>query len=149
MSSVTPLTGAVWGLAGAVAMVVVMNARGGDAPPPFAVFWAKYLGDGDPAGAMPQALVLHAGYAAVAGAVYAVVAGPAGASVGLAATGIVGGVVWGLVYGIVLLVGGMAFWANLVLDMDPDAEGRLTFALAHLAYGLTLGVLAAAVPHLL
>lgn len=148
MSDVTLLTGAVWGLVGAVAMVVVMNARGGDAPPPFAVFWAKFLGDGDPTDAMPQALLLHAVYAAVAGAVYTVVFTPIGDGVGLAITGVTGGVVWGLVYGIVLLVGGMVFWGKLVLGMDPDRPQMLTIALAHLAYGLVLGLLAAAVPHL-
>lgn len=148
MTDVTPLTGAVWGLAGAIAMVIVMNVRGGDAPPPFAVFWAKYIGDGDPAGAMPQALSLHAVYAVVAGAVYAVVFTPVGERVGLAATGFTGGVVWGIVWGIVLLIGAVVFWGNLVLAMDADAEQLTTIALAHLAYGLVLGVLGAAVPHL-
>jgi hypothetical protein len=147
MSDVTLLTGAVWGLAGAIAMVVVMNARGGDAPPPFAVFWAKFLG-GDPASAMPQALSLHAVYAVVAGAVYTVVFNPVGDSLGLATTGFTVGIVWGIVYGEVLLVGAMLFWGKLVLDMDPDSDQLMTLALAHLSYGLVLGVLGAAIPHL-
>lgn len=147
MTDVTLLTGAVWGLVGAVAMVVVMNARGGDAPPPFAVFWAKFLGDGDPHGAMPQALVLHAGYAVVAGAVYTVVFNAF--DLGFAITSFPGGVLWGLVYGVVLLVGAMAFWGTFVLDMDTDGAQRRTLVLAHLAYGLVLGLLGAAVPHLL
>ena len=149
MSAITPLTGAVWGLAGALAMVVVMNLRGGEAPPPFAVFWAKFLGDGDPAGAMPQAMSLHAGYALVAGTVYAAGVGPVGASAGLGATTLVGGVVLGLVWALVLLVVAMAFWGRLVLDLDPGPAQRRTLVLAHAAYGLTLGVLGAAVPHLL
>lgn len=147
MSDVTLLTGAVWGLAGAIAMVVVMTARGGDAPPPFAVFWARFLGDGDPDAAMPQALLLHAGYAIVAGAVYTVVF--TAFDLGFAITTVAGGVLWGLVYGVVLLVGAMAFWGKLVLDMAPDGPQRRTLVLAHLAYGLVLGVLGAAVPHLL
>lgn len=145
MSDVTLLTGAVWGLAGAVAMVVVMNLRGGDAPPPFAAFWAKFIGDGNPVQAMPQALLLHAIYAVVAGAVYAVVFNAF--DLGFAITTFTGGVLWGLVYAIVLLIGAMVFWGNLVLDMDPDSEQMLTVALAHLAYGLTLGILGAAFPH--
>lgn len=146
MSDVTLLTGAVWGLVGAVAMVVVMNARGGDTPPPFAVFWAKFLGDGIPANAMPQALSLHAIYAVVAGAVYTVVFN--GFDLGFAITTFAGGVIWGLVWGVLLLVGAMMFWGKLILDMDPDKPQMMTIALAHLAYGLVLGVLGAAVPHL-
>ncbi len=149
MSDVTLLTGAIWGLAGAIAMVIVMNARGGDDPPPFAVFWAKFLGDGNPDAAMPQALSLHAIYAAVAGAVFTLVFNPLGDSVGLALTGFAGGIVWGLVYAIVLLIGAMVFWGKIVLDLDPSGEQMQTIAMAHLAYGLVLGVLAGAVPHLL
>lgn len=148
MSELTLLSGAVWGLVGAVAMVVVMNARGGDAPPPFAVFWASYLGDGDPADAMPQALVLHAIYAVVAGAVYTLVFNLVGPSLGLPITGYAGGIVLGLVWAIVLLAGAVAFWGNLVLDLDPDSEQVRTLVFAHLAFGLVLGVLGAAVPHL-
>lgn len=43
----------------------------------------------------------------------------------------------------------MAFWGKLVLGMDPDRPQLMTIALAHLAYGLVLGLLGAAVPHLL
>ena len=146
MSDVTLLTGAVWGLAGAVAMVVVMNARGGDAPPPFAVFWARFIGDGGPSAAMPQALVLHAVYAVVAGEVYTLVFN--GFDLGLPITTFAGGVVWGLVWAVVLLIGAMVVWGRLVLDMDPDRDQMVTLVLAHLAYGLTLGILGAAVPHL-
>lgn len=146
MSNVTLLTGAVWGLAGAVAMVVVMNARGGDAPPPFAVFWATFIGDGDPAAAMPQALVLHAIYAVVAGGVYTVVFNAF--DLGYPITSIAGGVLWGIVWAVVLLVVAMVVWGNLVLDLDPDRPQLVTIAVAHLAYGLTLGVLGGAVPHL-
>lgn len=40
------------------------------------------------------------------------------------------------------------FWGEIVLDMDPGSEQMQTLILAHLAYGLTLGILGAAVPHL-
>ena len=146
MSDVTLLTGAVWGLAGAVVMVLVMAARGGDSPPPFAVFWARFLGDGDPGAAMPQSLLLHAVYAAVAGEVYVLVLGSV--DLGLPVTTYTGGIVWGVVWAVVLLIGAMAFWGKLVLKMAPNREQMLTIALAHLGYGLTLGLLVAAVPHL-
>lgn len=147
MSQVTILTGAVWGIAGAIAMVIVMNARGGDAPPPFAVFWAKFIGDGPPAQAMPQALSLHAIYAIVAGAVYAGLFNAF--DLGFPITTYAGGVLWGIVWAVILLIGAMVFWGNLVLDMDPDRPQMVTMALAHLAYGVVLGILGAAVPHLL
>ncbi|MFB6219603.1 MAG: hypothetical protein ABEH77_10610 [Halobacteriaceae archaeon] len=146
MSGVTLPTGAVWGIAGAVAMVVVMQARGGEAPPPFAVFWAEFVGDGDPDAAMPQALVLHLVYAAGAGAVFAAVF--SSFDLGLPITGFAGGIVWGLVWAAVLFVVGAVGWVNGVLGMDPEREQVLTFALAHLAYGVSIGVLGAAVPHL-
>lgn len=149
MSEVTLLTGAVWGLVGAIAMVVVINVRGGDDPPPFAVFWAKFLGDGDPAAAMPQALSLHAIYAIVAGAVYTLVFNPVGQLVGLPIIGFAGGLVFGLVWGVILLIGAMGPWGMMILDMDPDSHQKQTLVLAHLAFGLTLGILGAVVPHLL
>lgn len=126
MSEVTRLTGAVWGLVGAVAMVVVMNVRGGDDPPPFAVFWAKFLGDGNPDQAIPQALSLHAIYAVVAGAVFVVVFTPLGDSVGLALIILTGGIVWGLVYAVILLVGAMAFGGNSssTSTWAPTSAGR-------------------------
>jgi hypothetical protein len=52
MSDIPLLTGAGWGLAGAIAMAIMMHARGGDDPPPFAGFWAKFLGDGNPGATM-------------------------------------------------------------------------------------------------
>lgn len=72
MSEVTVLSGAVWGLVGAITMVVVMQAVGGDDPPPFAVFWSRFVGGGSPSTAVPQALLVHAVYAVAAGGVYVV-----------------------------------------------------------------------------
>lgn len=147
MSQVTVLTGAIWGIAGAIAMMIVMQAGGGDTPPPFAVFWAKFIGNGDPSNAMPQSLILHALYALVAGAAYAVIFN--NFDLGFSITTITGGVIWGVVWGLVLLIGAAVFWVNLVLDMDPDPSQMLPMAIAHLAYGVVLGLLAAVVPHLL
>jgi len=148
MSDIPLLTGAGWGLAGAIAMAIMMHARGGDDPPPFAGFWAKFLGDGNPGATMPQALSLHAIYAIVAGAVYTLVFNPVGVSLGLALTGITGSIVWGILYAIVLLVGAMVLWGKIGLDLDPGGEPIQTIALAHLAYGSVRGILAAVVPHL-
>lgn len=147
MPEVTLITGAVWGIVGAIAMVVVMQVRGGEAPPPFAVFWAEFIGDGDPEAAMPAAMSLHFLYAIVAGAVYAFVTGTV--NFGIDPSSPVGGVVWGLIWAIVLLAGGMVFWMNMVLDVDPEKDQMMTFAMAHVAYGLTLGILGGLFPHLL
>lgn len=145
MSEVTLLTGAVWGSVGAIAMMVVMQVLGSDAPPPFAVFWSKFIG-GDPTDAMPQSLLVHAGYALVAGVVY--VALFSSIDLGFPITEFTGGILWGLVWGIVLLIIAMVIWVNIVLGMAPDRRQMRTMVVAHLAYGLTLGILGAAVPHL-
>lgn len=147
MSEVTLLSGAVWGIVGAIAMVLVMRAIGGDAPPPFAVFWARFIGDGGPSEAMPQSLILHAIYAIVAGVVYVIVF--TRFDLGVAITSVSGGVLWGIVWAVVLFVVAAVFWGNAVLDMTPDRGQMTSMGLAHLAYGLVLGILSAAVPHLL
>jgi len=140
MASIT--TGAIAGIVGALSMVPVMRMVGADADPPFAVAWAKFVGDGDPGEAMPAALILHLTYGLVAGAVFAAVSGAVGPSVGLTTAGVAGAVVWGLVWAALLLVGAMV-QANAVLDMDPDPEALRSLALAHLAYGVVLGIVVA------
>lgn len=145
MSEVTLLTGAVWGIAGAIVMMMVMQLLGGGAPPPFAVFWSEFVG-GDPGDAMPQSLLLHGTYAVVAGAVYVAVF--SSVDLGYPITGFTGGVLWGLVWGIVLMIVAAVVWVNLVLGMQPARRQMMSMMLAHLGYGLTLGILGAAVPHL-
>lgn len=147
MSEVTLLTGAVWGLVGAITMLIIMQALGTGDPPPFAVFWATFIGDGDPDNAMPQSLLLHAINAVGGGLVYAIVF--SAFDLGFPITEFTGGVIWGLVWGIALLIVAAVFWVNAVLDMDPEPAQMRTMAIAHLGYGLTLGILGAAVPHLL
>lgn len=141
---VSPLGGALWGLVGAIAMVVVMQIRGTEAPPPFAVFWAKFLGDGDPEAAMPRSLLLHAANGIGGGLVFVLVFGAF--DLGIPITEVTGGVLWGLVWALVLLVIAAVFWVNIVLDMDPPKSQVQTLVLAHLVYGLTLGILSAVVP---
>lgn len=145
MSNVTLLTGAVWGIAGAIVMMMIMKGLGGDGPPPFAVFWSKFVG-GEPADAMPQALVLHVVYALVAGVVF--VAMFTSVDLGFPITELTGGILWGLVWGMALMIVARVFWIPIVLGMHPGRRQMMTMVVAHLAYGLTLGILGAAVPHL-
>lgn len=144
MTQPSVVAGAVWGLVAAMVMVAVMGMLGGDDPPPFAVFWSEYIGDGTPEDAMPQALAFHVFYAAAAGEIYVGVFGTV--DLGLSITSLAGGIAWGLVWGVLLLVVAMVFWFNVVLDIDPDPGRVRTVVTAHVAYGLTLGVLVAAIP---
>ncbi len=146
MADVTLLTGAVWGIIGAFGMMVAMKVIGSESPPPFAAFWAKLFG-GKPQDAMPQAMSVHLLYAAIMGALYTAIFSTFNA--GLAITTLAGGVVWGLVWGIALLIGGKVFWIKLILGLEPDEKQRKSFMVAHLTYGLVLGILTALLPHLL
>jgi hypothetical protein len=141
----TAITGLVAGIVGALAMVPVMRMVGADADPPFAVFWATFVGDGDPEAAMPAALSLHLVYGAVAGAVLVVVALAVGGPGLLNVESAVGGLAWGVVWAVVLMVGAMV-QANTILDMDPDQDAMLSMGLAHLAYGVVVGLLVAFLP---
>lgn len=144
MAQVSVLAGVIWGFVGSIAMVIVMGTRGDEDPPSFAVYWSETIGDGNPSDAMPQALLLHVIYAMAAGGAYVVLFSTV--DLGLRITGYVGGVVWGVFWAVILLAIGFLFWVNMVLDMDPDQPAMVTMGLAHLAYGLTLGLLSAAVP---
>jgi hypothetical protein len=147
MSQVTVVAGFVWGIVAAVVMMMVMRATGGDAPPPFAVFWAKFIGDGDPEAAMPESLSLHFSYGGISGAVYVLIFDAF--DLGYPITELAGGALWGLVWGIVLMMVAAVFWVNLLLNMDPGKKDMMSMGSAHLAYGLTLGILGALIPHLL
>jgi hypothetical protein len=141
----TVLTGAVAGVVGALAMVPVMKVLGGGADPPFAVFWAKFVGDGDPEAAMPAALSLHLVYGTVAGAVFVPVLAATGPALNLDPAGVGGGIVGGIIWSLVLLFGAMA-QANVLLDLDPDNRSVLTMGVSHLTYGVVLGLLVAGLP---
>lgn len=147
MSQVTLFTGAVWGIVGAGVMLVIMQAVGGEDPPPFAVFWSTFFGDGDPSRAMPHSLILHVIYAALAGITYVAVF--TSLELEFAITGLSGGILWGVVWGVVLFLGAAIVWVNGILGMEPDRTAVVVMALAHLGFGLTLGILSALVPHLL
>lgn len=131
------LGGAAGGLVATIVMTAFMVLLGDDLPPPTAVFYAEYVGDGAPTDYMPQGMVLHLFYGTGAGAVFGAL-GDAGLFV-FTPVGLTTGVLNGLVYAVVLLVGAAGFWMNLVLDMDADLRQMAMMALFHLIYGTVLG----------
>ena len=135
MVEVTLLNGLVGGLIATIVMTVFMMALGDDSPPPTALFWSKYVGDGDPGEYMMPGMALHLLYGLVAGTVLAVVL-PA---VGLADVGLTTLVGIGIAYGVVLFVGAAAFWMNVVLALEPERKQVGMFLLFHLVYGVVLG----------
>lgn len=128
-------TGLVGGLVATIVMTAFMVALGDDSPPPTSLFWAKYVGDGEPTDYVPQGMVLHAIYGTVAGGVFAVVV----TALGLGVATLGGGLLWGLAYGVVLFVGAAVVWMNAVLGMEPERGQVVLFLLFHLVYGAVLG----------
>ncbi|MHB9288146.1 hypothetical protein ACKVMT_14040 [Halobacteriales archaeon Cl-PHB] len=140
---VSTTTAAVTGLAGGLLATIVMSAFmmgvGDDSPPPTALFWSQYLGDGPPSDYLPQGMALHTLYGIGAGAVFTVGAATANIDVvGNLGTGLAAGVGWGFV----LFVGAAGFWMTVVLDVDPEPGDVAQFLLFHLVYGAVLGALA-------
>jgi hypothetical protein len=133
---VTLLGGIVGGLVATIVMTVFMMALGDDSPPPTAVFWSKYVGDGPPDENVMPGMVLHVVYGAIAGGLFAVVV-PLLGFVSVAT--IASAVIWGLVYGVVLFVGAAVFWGRIVLGMNPDPRAAGTMLVSHLVYGAVLG----------
>lgn len=133
---VTLISGLVGGFVATIVMTIFMMTLGDDSPPPTALFWSKYVGDGDPDQYMMQGMVLHFIYGIIAGGVFAIVASVLGfvsvATVGAA-------VLWGLAYGVVLFMFAAAFWMMMVLGMSPDMKMAGMFLVFHLVYGLVLG----------
>jgi len=112
-----------------------MMALGDDSPPPTALFWSKYIGDGPPEDYMMPGMALHMIYGIVAGVVLAggLLAGGFDDVELLVAVGA------GLVYGLVLFAGAAVFWMNVVLGLDPEPKEVGAFLFFHLVYGLVLG----------
>lgn len=132
---VTLLSGVVGGFVATIVMTVFMTQLGDDSPPPTALFWAKYVGDGGPEEAMMPGMVLHLVYGTIAGGAFVLllpILGLSFASVGSA-------VLWGLVWGVVLFIFAAAFWMMMVLGMDPEKKQVGMFLLFHLIYGAILG----------
>ena len=133
---VTLIGGLVAGFVATIVMTVFMMVLGDDSPPPTALFWSKYVGDGDPSDYMMQGMVLHLLYGTIAGGVFAAIV-PLLGFVSVATVG--SAVLWGLGYGIVLFVGAAIFWMNIVLGMEPEMKVAGMFLFFHLIYGGILG----------
>jgi len=136
MAELTILNGLAGGLVATIVMTVFMMALGDDSPPPTALFWSKYVGDGEPDEYMMQGMVLHTLYGIIAGVVFVIAIPALGLSIGSMTTA----VLYGLAYGVVLFVGAAVFWMDVVLDLDPEMPMVAMFLLFHLIYGAVLGV---------
>jgi hypothetical protein len=135
MADVTLLNGLVGGLVATIIMTILMMTLGDDSPPPPALFWSKYVGDGNPDEYMTQGMVLHMLYGIGAGVVLALVL-PA---VGFGTLALTTGLGVGLAYGIVLFVVAAVFWMKVVLDLDAEMGMVAMFLFFHLVYGVVLG----------
>jgi hypothetical protein len=135
MVEISILNGLAGGLVATIVMTAFMLALGDDSPPPTALFWSQYVGDGPPSDYMPQGMALHMIYGIVAGAVFALVV----PMLGLGLSGTVGLTALGLAYGFVLFVGAAVFWMNVVLDIDAEPAMVGMFLFFHLVYGAVLG----------
>lgn len=133
---VTIVSGLVGGFVATIVMTIFMMMLGDDSPPPTAVFWSKYVGDGAPDQYMMQGMVLHFIYGIIAGGVFAVLV-PALGFVSVATLG--AAIIWGLVYGVVLFVIAAVFWMMMVMGMSPEMKMAGMFLFFHLVYGLILG----------
>lgn len=133
---VTLVSGLVGGLVATIVMTVFMMMLGDDSPPPTALFWAKYVGDGRPDEYMMQGMILHVIYGIVAGGVFAGLV-PVLGFVSVASLGTA--ILWGLAYGVVLFVIGAAFWMMMILGMSPEMKMVGMFLFFHLVYGAVLG----------
>lgn len=116
-------------------MTGFMMTLGDDSPPPTALFWSKYVENGDPDEYMMQGMILHLIYGIIAGGVFAIGVGILGVSV----VGLGSGLLWGLVYGVLLFVGAAVFWMKLVLGLDADTSMVGLFLFFHLVCGIILG----------
>lgn len=104
--------------------------------PPTAVFWAKYVGSGDPEDYPVIALVLHLLYGVTSGIMFALLTPGRGDSEEVAESK---GAVLGTVYGIVLSIFGSRIVLERVLGLTLETDERLVFHISHVVYGLTLG----------
>jgi len=135
MTTTTILNGLVGGALATLVMTMFMMALGDDSPPPTALFWSKYVEDGDPDDFMMQGMGLHFVYGIGAGGLLA--ATLVGVGVDVTDTTIAVGA--GLGYGFVLFVVAAMFWMNVMLDVDPEPADIGQFLLFHLIYGAVLG----------
>jgi len=128
------IAGLAGGLVATIVMTIVMMVMGDGGPPPTAALVAKFAGD-DPEDYEMPGMILHVIYGILAGAVFAVGAPLVGLNLGSIA--VAAGL--GLVYGVILMIGGMAFWMQVVIGMEPDRDMMMMFGTVHVIYGVVLG----------
>lgn len=104
--------------------------------PPTAIFWAKYVGSGEPEDYPVIAIILHLLYGIVSGILFAILTPGDGDSEEVAESK---GALLGTAYGTILSVFGTQVILSRVLGQDPDTDERLVFHISHIVYGLTLG----------
>lgn len=131
MSSV--IAGLAGGLVATIVMSIVMKLLGGG-PPPTTALLAKFMG-GEPADHAKPGMLLHLIYGTGAGIVFALGVPVLGLDLG--SIGVAIGL--GLVYGLLLMVGGMVFWLQGIIGMEPEKDMLVTFGIVHVVYGLVLG----------
>lgn len=128
------LAGLVAGLLGAI-VTGAAAATVTDEPLSATVVWAKYLGDGVPAGYERRGAVVHAVYGALAGVVFAWLAG----AFGLATTTPGSAVLWAVVWAAVLWVVAVGVWLRTIVGAEVDGRTLAEEAGGHLLYGVALG----------
>lgn len=131
----TILSGLAGGLVATIVMTGFMMAMGDDSPPPTALLWSKYVGEGEPEQYKMAGMLLHFIYGIIAGGVFVAVV----LNVGLGVGTLAGGLFWGVIWGLVLFVIGATFWMMMVLGMNPDRKMAMGFGFFHLVYGIVLG----------
>ena len=132
----TLINGLIGGLLATVVMTIIMMMRGDDSPPPTALFWLKYIGEGEPSAFVMQGMVLHLIYGIAAGRIIALFMPLIGF---VSVSTIFSAIAWGLIYGIVLFIGAAVFWMKIILGIDTDMKMAGLFLFFHLVYGAILG----------
>lgn len=130
----TVLKGMVGGLIGTVSMTVYRVPLFAGLPPT-AEFWARFVGDGDPADYPLQALGLHLLYGAGAGGVFGLLSSSVGVDRGRASASIL----LATGYSVVLSVLGSRLLLRRLLGIELTAQEALVFHVGHVIYGLSLG----------
>jgi hypothetical protein len=128
--------GVVGGILGTVTMTVY-RAPLFEGLPPTAEFWARFVGDREPAAYPVVALLLHFVYGAVAGGVFGVLFDGSWRP----GTGHRGSVAMagGVGYSVLLSLFGSRVLLDRLLAVDLTGREALVFHVGHVVYGLALG----------
>lgn len=132
---VSTLAGLLGGLLGAIVSGAAATVAT-DEPIPATVVWAKYLGDGVPAGYERRGVVVHVLYGAITGVLFAALAGVFGFGVGTLGETLL----WAVGWSALLLVVAVGFWQRVMIGEIPAARPLAELAGGHLVYGVVLGL---------